>query len=194
MYDLGAFVPQDDAEAGAVVSSRGRGRSRHLAGPPRVHAQRGRGRAADDAEAMRWYRLAADQGGRHRAAQPWFMHSEGRGVPQDDAEAMRWYRLAADQGDATAQLGLGLMYYNGEGVLKDSVLAHMWWNIASANGYEPAREVRDNLEPDMTRARSAARLNWRASAWPRTTRTASRKKQKDETKDRIARLGISPVG
>ena len=73
-------------------------------------------------------------------------------MPQDDAEAMRWYRLAADQGDATAQLGLGLMYYNGEGVLKDSVLAHMWWNIASANGYEPAREVRDNLEPDMTRA------------------------------------------
>ena len=38
------------------------------------------------------------------------------------------------------------------GVLKDSVLAHMWWNIAGANGNEFAREVRDNLERDMTRA------------------------------------------
>ena len=44
------------------------------------------------------------------------------------------------------------MYYNGWGVLKDSVLAHMWFNIAGANGDEDARENRDNLERDMTRA------------------------------------------
>ena len=65
---------------------------------------------------------------------------------------MRWYRLAADQGDAAAQLQLGVMYYNGRGGLKDSVLAHMWLNIAGANGNEVARENRDNLERDMTRA------------------------------------------
>ena len=40
----------------------------------------------------------------------------------------------------------------GRGVLKDSVLAHMWSNIASANGNSSARELRDNLERDMTRA------------------------------------------
>ena len=65
---------------------------------------------------------------------------------------MRWYRLAAEQGDATAQFNLGVMYGNGLGVLKDSVLAHMWFNIAGANGNEAAREDRDNLERDMTRA------------------------------------------
>ena len=65
---------------------------------------------------------------------------------------MRWFRLAADQGFATAQFNLGVSYYNGEGVLKDSVLAHMWLNIAGANGNEAAREGRDNLERDMTRA------------------------------------------
>ena len=44
------------------------------------------------------------------------------------------------------------MYDTGEGVLKDSVLAHMWLNIAGANGDEGARENRDTLERDMTRA------------------------------------------
>ena len=80
------------------------------------------------------------------------MYADGEGVLKDDAEAVRWYRLAADQGDALAQLSLGLKYADGEGVLKDSVLAHMWSNIAGANGNARARENRDNLERDMTRA------------------------------------------
>ena len=79
-------------------------------------------------------------------------YAEGEGVPQDEAEAGRWYGLAAEQGDTTAQLSLGVSYASGEGVLKDSVLAHMWLNIAGANGREFAREWRDRLEPDMTRA------------------------------------------
>ena len=62
------------------------------------------------------------------------------------------FRQAADQGDAIAQFNLGLMYSEGRGVLKDSVLAHMWSNIAGANGNASARELRDELERDMTRA------------------------------------------
>ena len=57
-----------------------------------------------------------------------------------------------DQGEAIAQNNLGLMYSEGRGVLKDSVLGHMWSNIAGANGNASARELRDNLERDMTRA------------------------------------------
>ena len=61
-------------------------------------------------------------------------------------------RQAAEQGEALAQHNLGVSYVNGEGVLKDSVLAHMWINIAGANGNEQAREQRDKLERDMSRA------------------------------------------
>ena len=78
--------------------------------------------------------------------------SEGLLKGKDEAQAVRWYRRAADQGYAAAQYHLGIMYAAGRGLLKDSVLAHMWWNIASANGHETAREVRDDLERDMTRA------------------------------------------
>ena len=70
-------------------------------------------------------------------------------LAQDDLNTVR---QAAEQGDATAQFNLGIMYANGRGVLKDSVLAHMWSNIAGANGNASARELRDSLERDMTRA------------------------------------------
>ena len=101
---------------------------------------------------MRGFLVHAEQG--HASAQfnLGFMYGNGEGVLKDEAEAVRWYRLAAEQGHAGAQYNLGLMYSKGEGVLKDSVLAHTWFNIAGANGNEAARELRDSLERDMTRA------------------------------------------
>ena len=96
--------------------------------------------------------LAAEQGNATAQLNLGVMYADGRGVLKDDAEAVKWYRLAADQGQVDAQYGLGLMYADGRGVLKDSVLAHMWSNIAGANGNASARELRDSLERDMTRA------------------------------------------
>ena len=75
--------------------------------------------ALDDAEAARWYRLAAEQG--HAAAQSRLgdFHEFGYGVSQDYAEAVRWHRSAAEQGDADAQFNLGVMYAIGRGVPQD---------------------------------------------------------------------------
>ena len=110
----------------------------------------GRGILKDDAEAVRWYRLSADQGNAFAQNNLGLRYANGEGVLKDEAEAVRWYRLSADQGNATAQNNLGVRYAIGMGVLKDSVLAHMWFNIAGANGNEAARKGRDNLERDMT--------------------------------------------
>ena len=52
----------------------------------------------DYASALRWYRLAADQGQAEAQFSLGRMYELGRGVPQEDAEAVQWYRLAADQG------------------------------------------------------------------------------------------------
>ena len=73
----------------------------------------------DDAEAVRWYRLSADQGNADAQYNLGFMYANGLGVPQDEAEAVRWYRLSADQGNALAQNNLGLRYANGLGVPQD---------------------------------------------------------------------------
>jgi hypothetical protein len=66
----------------------------------------GEGVTQDDAEAVRWYRAAADQGFAEAQASLGFMYVNGKGVAQDYAEAMRWFRLAADQGHAYAQEAL----------------------------------------------------------------------------------------
>jgi TPR repeat protein len=93
---------------------------------------KGRGVPQDDAEAVRWIRLAAEQGNAIAQFSLGSMYAKGRGVPQDDAEAVRWFRLAADQGDADAQGHLGSMYAAGRGVAQDIVQGHMWHNIAAS--------------------------------------------------------------
>jgi len=112
----------------------------------------GQGVPQDDAEAIRWYRLAADQGNASAQYNLGVMYRRGDGVPQDYAEAIRWYRLAADQGNASAQYNLGIMYGQGQGVLQDNVMAHMWYNIASANGNDKSGEWRDERAGLMTPA------------------------------------------
>jgi TPR repeat protein len=92
----------------------------------------------DGAEAVWWFRLAADQGfGEHRNRArsnlgAMYAKENGDGVPEDDVEAVRWYRLAADDGYAGAQNALGWMYHNGNGVPQDYVQAHMWLHLAAS--------------------------------------------------------------
>tara|TARA_B100001105_G_scaffold174513_1_gene140621 strand:- start:446 stop:796 length:351 start_codon:yes stop_codon:yes gene_type:complete len=66
----------------------------------------GEGVPENDAEAVRWYRLAAEQGNTLAQYNLGVMYANGRGVPENDAEAVKGYRLAAEQGDASAQSNL----------------------------------------------------------------------------------------
>ena len=63
----------------------------------------------DDAQAVAWYRKAADQG--HAAAQfnLGAMYDNGRGVPQDYVEAHKWVNLAASRatGDNQKEFAAG---------------------------------------------------------------------------------------
>ena len=94
----------------------------------------GQGVPQDYALAIKWYRLAADQGNAGAQYNLGVMYDKGRGVPQDYVQAVKWYRLAADQGIADAQYNLGNMYRQGQGVPQDDVQAHMWLNLAAAQG------------------------------------------------------------
>ncbi len=52
----------------------------------------GRGVAQDYAEAMKWYRRAADHGLAKAVTNIGFMYERGEGVPLDYTEAMKRYR------------------------------------------------------------------------------------------------------
>jgi hypothetical protein len=58
------------------------------------------GAAKDEREAVKWFRLAADQGHADGQFSLGVCHRDGTGVEKDDREAVKWFRLAADQGHA----------------------------------------------------------------------------------------------
>ena len=62
-----------------------------------VRYRNGRGVPENDAEAVRWYRLAADQGYASAQVNLGFMYRNGDGVPEDYVQAHMWFNLAAAQ-------------------------------------------------------------------------------------------------
>ena len=133
----------------------------------------GRGVPQDDAEAVRWFRLAAEQGHATGQYNLRFRYDAGEGVQQDAAEAARWFRLAAEQGHDSAQSRLGVMYATGEGVPQDYVSAHMWLNLAAAAGVARggvgASKAREMVAESMTREQ-IAEAQARALEWANTNR------------------------
>ena len=102
------------------------------------------------AEAVKWFRKAAEQGDASAQFNLGVMYANGEGVPEDDQEAVRWYRKAAGQGSAEAQYCLGRMYYEGKGVPEDYVKAYAWINLAASQGNKEAVEGKNTLKSEMT--------------------------------------------
>ena len=134
----------------------------------RIHAH-GDGVPQDHTEAVKWFRLAADQG--HVSAQfnLGVSYADGLGVPQDDVQAVKWFRRAADQGYASAQAWLGLFYMAGSGgVARDLVTAHRWFNLAASRLNDDRRDTavkaRDMVAALMTAAQ-ISEAQQRAREW-----------------------------
>ena len=62
----------------------------------------GEGVPEDDAEAVKWYRLAADQGDAGAQNSLGYMYANGMGVPEDYVTAYAWWNIAAVSGDEDA--------------------------------------------------------------------------------------------
>jgi TPR repeat protein len=94
----------------------------------------GKGVPQDHTDAVKWWRLAADQGHANAQSNLGGMYKNGRGVPQDHTEAVNLFRLAADQGNAVAQCILGSIYLAGEGVPQDFTKAAHLFKLAADQG------------------------------------------------------------
>jgi TPR repeat protein len=105
-------------------------------GNDRLAYQLGRAlhRAEAYAEAMAWYRKAADAGNARALSNIGTLFDEGSGVAEDDVEAVAWYRKAADLGFSAAMLNLGIMYEEGTGVDMDPAEAARWYRKAADLG------------------------------------------------------------
>lgn len=153
---IGAVQPGvrlQDAPIGELLplANKGDADAQYQAG--RRYAE-GEGVAQSDEEALRWWRLAAEQ--EHVGAQYdiGISYLNGYGVAKDEAEAAKWFRLAAEQGYAEAQYNLGTMLFIGEGVPQDHVSGYAWMLTAESQGADI--ENLSDAEIEMTPVQTAA--------------------------------------
>jgi len=83
------------------------------------------------AEAVVWFRKAADQGLADAEFQIGQLHDFGFGVTQDDRAALDWYRKAAGRGHPPAERSVGEFYAKGRAVKADGAEAARWYRRAA---------------------------------------------------------------
>ena len=128
----------------------------------------------DPAQAVAWYRKAADQKLPLAQLMLALSYATGRGVTRDDLQALQWFQQTADSGLALAQYGLGMMHGTGRGVAPDLIQAHQWLSLAVTDGYVGAAQPLDAIasqmsEADLARARQLAR-EWQAASGSRLSK------------------------
>lgn len=98
--------------------------------------------------AVKWYRIAAEQGNADAQINLGNAYTKGASVEQDDAKAVEWYMKAAEQGAARAQWLLGNRYRRGRGIEQDVAKAFEWYSKAAERGFAPAQRNLGHLYRD----------------------------------------------
>ncbi len=97
------------------------------------------GLARNPAEAVKWYRKAAEQNLAKAQYNLGVCYREGAGVASNGVEAVRWLRKAAEQNLPEAQHNLGVCYDTGCGVATNFVEAVKWYRKAAEQNLAEAQ-------------------------------------------------------
>jgi TPR repeat protein len=135
-------------------------------------------------EAVKWFRLSAEQGNPEAADRLATRYDVGNGVRLDTEEAKKWYRVAAkgwrklaDNGDVRAQVGLADLYEFGNGVERDFAEVYFWYSIAAMDksssiyALEDPAQAAANAAKGLT-AHQKAVEDQRIKQWTKIHRTA----------------------
>jgi TPR repeat protein len=114
--------------------------------------QFGAGTQMDMAEAVKWYKSAAEHGNILAMKNLSEMYRAGKGTNQDLAEAHRWSKLSCEGGNQAACELLVNAYLHGQGVKADYEKAYQFALMAGVEE-KKAREIEQQLGPE---ARSKA--------------------------------------
>jgi uncharacterized protein len=99
----------------------------------------GNGVAKDGNEAVKWLRLAADQGMLSAQVMLFAAYEQGKIVKPDPAEAMKWLRRAAIQGHTQSIVWLGDKHRYPEKGEPDYAEAAKWYRLAADKGNASAQ-------------------------------------------------------
>jgi hypothetical protein len=118
-------------------------------------------------QALRWYRLSAQQGFPNAQINVAHCFHAGLGVERDESMAAWWVNRAAEQGDAGAQFHLGSRFVHGVGVERNEFDAFFWLDLGAKGGNAEAIAARtliaQQIAPDELAEieRGCAALAWK---------------------------------
>jgi hypothetical protein len=90
------------------------------------------------AEAIRYFKIAANQGSVKAQNALGIIYSSGELVPINEAEAAKWFRMAAESGDAGAEVTYASCLIEGSGVTKNPTEAVTWYLKSAMQGNRDA--------------------------------------------------------
>jgi len=138
-YHAGVLLKQNDSEAIRLLH---KAADQHFMAAEEslgIFSEKGVGMSQPTpAEALEWYKRAAQQGSLDAATNIALMYADGIGIPKDPAQAITWFRQAAEKGESTAQYNLGLIYARGEAIAPDAKEAIRWLTAAADQDVVPA--------------------------------------------------------
>ncbi|MBU5679197.1 serine/threonine-protein kinase [Blautia sp. MSJ-9] len=96
------------------------------------------GQEIDNAEAVKWYEKAIENGDAAAMNYLAYMYEHGEGVSKDNEKALELYEEAVENGSVSAMNNLAYMYEHGEGVPKDNEKALELYEQAADEGESAA--------------------------------------------------------
>jgi TPR repeat protein len=129
----------------------------------------GDGVARNEADAVAWFRQAAQKGNPNAQFELGMAYLLGRGVGQDNVESFTWLTLASLNGNTQAEQplreltprlshsemanvrwNLAEMYRQGVGAKSDKTTAYVWYILAEASGEKRSTKAKLNLAKSMS--------------------------------------------
>ena len=95
----------------------------------------GQGVFMDTEEAVKWYRLAADQELPEAQHRMFACCMDGVGIERNPANAAKWCRKAAEAGHGDAMFDMGMLYVSGTGVEENAKGAFRWFRKGAERGH-----------------------------------------------------------
>lgn len=135
-YSTGRGVAVDSAAAwGYWCAAAAQGHAGAITSMAHCHRAGVHGIQANEEEALRLFRKAADMGGVEAQKEMGDAHFKGTcGLPQDIAAALMWYRSAALGGNVNAQLAIANYYEEAIGGARDPAAAASFYGMAVKQG------------------------------------------------------------
>ena len=134
----------------------------------------GQGVFMDMEEAVKWYRLAAEQELPEAQHRMFVSCRDGAGIERNLENAAKWCRRSAEAGFDEAMFDMAMLYLNGTGVEKNGKSAIKWFRRGAERNYPPALYMFgrcykigigvDKDEDEAQKWQGKAVAAWRASA------------------------------